>query len=55
MTSNIPIVEAIKLDDQLAETGYTIGWVLRMIQENNPKFVDALGDSKVKKVSLSVA
>jgi hypothetical protein len=46
------VADSLILTDQLSCTGYTIGWVLNMLHENNPHFVKALGDGKVAKVGL---
>jgi hypothetical protein len=53
--NNVPVVsDSINPKDQLANTGYTIEWVLEMLRTNNPKFMDALGNSKVKSVSFRI-
>jgi hypothetical protein len=50
--TDVPIVlDSINPKDQLANTGHTIEWVLNMLKNNNPKFIKALGYSKVKNVS----
>lgn len=40
-------------NDQLANTGHTIEFVLQKLHKHNPVFVKLLGDDKVVKVSSS--
>jgi hypothetical protein len=49
--TEVPIlIDSINPKNQLANTGYTIEWVLEMLRINNPKFMKALGTAKVQNV-----
>lgn len=47
-------IDSINPKDQLANTGYSIEWVLNILRTNNPKFTSAIGNAKVKNVSCTV-
>ncbi|KAI6223135.1 hypothetical protein M3Y99_01458700 [Aphelenchoides fujianensis] len=39
------------LDKEFEESGRSIGWLLEMLAAHNPRFVEAMGDSKVERLS----
>jgi hypothetical protein len=48
----IATTENVQLENELSNTGYTIGWTLNMLYEHNPKFLAALGSKKIKDVGF---
>jgi hypothetical protein len=44
----------IALDEELSNTGYTNGYILQLLYENNKKFVDLMGEKKVVEVCFCV-
>lgn len=52
--TKVQTVESFKFDEPLSNTGYTNEWILNMLKENNPEFLQKLGNDRVKNVSFSL-
>ncbi|KAI6202612.1 hypothetical protein M3Y99_01872000 [Aphelenchoides fujianensis] len=44
-------VPSLNLEEEFEESGRSVGWLLEMLVAHNPRFVEAMGDSKVERLS----